>query len=101
MNKTLRAFTLGVVLAVPLGLLVAQSIPESRAGTGQWTCYVADRFPDMNEAAEWKGSKKITDGLNQVASDAPAGELLVLELSVSKAFASGSSGAPSVLCVKK
>jgi hypothetical protein len=70
---------------------------------GGWNCYVTDRFPDMEEAAAWKGSIKMAEGLNQVAGHAPAGTMMVLELPVVKGwgnYGGNSQGAPSVLCVK-
>ena len=103
MSKSLRPFLFGLALAA-LVFAGIQLVPESSAGDGGWTCYVVDRFPDMDDAANWKGSVKITDGLNKVASHVPSGEMLVLELPVTKGptfGGSSSEGAPSVLCVKR
>lgn len=101
--SNLRPFALGLAAAALLFVGI-QLIPESSAGDGGWTCYVTDRFPDMDDAASWKGSIKMAEGLNQVAGHVQSGELLVLELPVTKGptwGGSSSEGAPSVLCVKR
>ena len=98
-----RPFVLGLLVAGCVALAV-QFVPESKAGDGGWTCYVADRFPDMDEAATWKGSVQVAEGLNKVASHVSSGEILVLELPVKKGWGmmggGGDAGAPSVVCVK-
>jgi hypothetical protein len=103
MRRDLRIFVLGLLVA---GLAFAglQLVPESNAGDGGWTCYVTDRFPDMDDAASWKGSLKAAEGLNKVAGHAASGEMLVITLPVQTGPQWGGSnreGAPSVLCVKK
>ena len=100
--KSLRPFVLGLTAAAFVFVGI-QLVPESDAGEG-WTCYVTDRFPDMEDAATWKGSIKMAEGLNKVAGHVSSGEMLVLELPVTKGptwGGSSSEGAPSVLCVKK
>jgi hypothetical protein len=101
---SLRPFLLGLTIATLVGVAI-HFVPETRAEDSGWTCYVADRFPEMDDAATWKGSMKVADGLNQVASHVPAGEILVLELPVVKGWGvmggGGGSGAPSVVCVKR
>ena len=101
--QNLRPFLLGALVAFG-AVFAVQFVPESQAGDSAWTCYVADRFPDMDKAAEWAGSIEVAEGLNQVASHTPAGEILILELPVVKGWGimggGGGSGAPSVVCVK-
>jgi hypothetical protein len=102
--QSLRPFLLGLLIA-GCAALAFQTVPESRAEhQGGWTCYVADRFPDMEDAAKWKGSIKVAEGLNQVAAHVPSGQILVLELPVTKGWGmmggGGGAGAPSVVCVK-
>ncbi len=101
--KSLR--WLCALFAVVACSALAWSVNESRAGDGSWTCYVSDRFPDMEDAANWKGSVQVAAGLNKVASHVPAGAILVLELPVRKSGwgnmgGSYSEGAPSVVCIK-
>ena len=93
------AFGLAVVGVL---CLVALSPAESQAEDGAWTCYVADRLPDAEGAADWGGSKKLAEGLNKIASHVSSGEILVLEVPIKKSpgFGDGSSGSPSVICVK-
>ena len=101
--KNLRPIVLGALVAAAAAFAL-QTVPESHADDGQWVCYVADRFPEMDKAAEWKGSLKVSEGLNQVASHVQKGQILVLELPVKKGWGmmggGGDAGAPSVVCVK-
>jgi hypothetical protein len=100
--QNLRPFLLGALVAFG-AVFAIHLVPESQADAGSWTCYVADRFPDMDKAATWGGSIKAAEGLNKVASHTPAGEILVLELPVQKGpsfMGTGGDGAPSVVCVK-
>jgi len=102
--NSMRSFAVGLLVAGSLALAV-HLVPEGQADDGTWACYVADRFPDMDEAAEWKGSIRVAQGLNKVASHAPTGQILVLELPVTRGWGviggGGGQGAPSVVCVKR
>lgn len=97
------SFLMGVAIAGAAAVGYFAGTSPAEAGGG-WTCYVTDRFPDMDEAASWKGSVKMAEGLNQVAGHVAAGEILVTELPVIKGwggYGGNSQGAPSVVCVKE
>jgi hypothetical protein len=86
------------VLLVLGGLIVgcgAATVAPIRIGsaapTAGWRCYVIDRFPDVQDAADWSGAAKVTQGMNQVAPATPAGTVIT---------AYWSSGTSSVVCVK-
>jgi len=108
MKNLLRSalpFLAGAAIAGAAAVGYFAGTSEVQADASTWDCYVTDRFPDMDDARSWKGSVKVAEGLNMVASHVPAGEILVVELPVVKGNAwggyGGSQGAPSVLCVKK
>ncbi|MCO4773493.1 MAG: hypothetical protein KDA24_25900 [Deltaproteobacteria bacterium] len=104
-NSLLRSalpFLAGFAIAAAAGVGYFAGTSEAEADGG-WNCYVTDRFPDMDKAAEWKGSIKMAEGLDQVAAHVPSGTMMVLELPVVKGwggYGGNSQGAPSVLCVK-
>ena len=104
-NSLLRSampFLAGVAIAGAAAVGYFAGTSEVKADGG-WSCYVTDRFPDMDDARSWKGSVKVAEGLNRVAGHVPAGEMLVVELPVVKGGwggYGGSQGSPSVLCVK-
>lgn len=101
---SIRSFVVGLLVAGSAALAL-QLVPAGHADEGGWTCYVADRFPDMQDAAAWKGSMRVAEGLNQVAAHVPKGEILVLELPVTRGWGviggGGGQGAPSVVCVNR
>jgi|GEM_PF-1781471 len=105
-NSMLRSalpFLAGVAIASAAAVGYFAGTTEAEAGGG-WACYVTDRFPDMDKAAEWKGAVKMTEGLDQVAAHVASGTAMVLELPVVKGWGSyggNSQGAPSVLCIKQ
>jgi hypothetical protein len=95
----LRSIVTGILI-FGLGMAATYIVPQARAGSGAWQCYVVDRMPDMKSAAEWKGAVNYATGLNEVASGAPAGTILNGTYPTSGGmYGSGSSGAP-ILCVK-
>ena len=60
-----------------LGFLVATLISDASAqNAGEWQCLVVDRLPDTKDAAAWRGAVKYTEGLNAIASHAPAGTVI-------------------------
>lgn len=63
-------------------------------GATSWTCYVTDRLPDAASASDWKGAKKLTEGLNAVAPNPEAGEILATGWGNT-----GTTGSVPVLCV--
>lgn len=74
-------------------------VPEARAQSGQWTCYVVDKFPKLDKAREWEGARNYSDALNQVAPHVESGRILVGTYPVG-GFGAGQGGAP-ILCVKQ
>lgn len=99
----IRSALLGAAL-FGAGLLAAGAlpdllVPEANAEEGgAWQCYVVDRFPKMDKAAEWTGAVNYTDALNRLAPHAEKGELLVATYPVG-GMGAGQGGAP-LLCVK-
>ena len=92
-------FVLTIAVTFALGALAQSLVPRANAGDGGWQCYVVDRFPDMKEAAAWKGAVNYTTALNQVAANAAAGTVLNANYPVSSMGGTQVGGAP-VLCVK-
>lgn len=86
---------LAITAATLLGLLLGLSIDASAEPAGAWSCYVADRFPDVDAARTWKGAVKVEEGMNKVASNAPAGTVMTVPLP-----SGNNSGAP-VVCIKQ
>ncbi len=92
-----KATAIGLVLCgVLIGCGAATFGPVARANAqprqGQWSCYVADRFPDPREAADWSGAIALKQGLDQVAPASPPGTIL--------AITPKSGGYADVVCVK-
>jgi hypothetical protein len=91
--------TVGLLLVgIALGCGASAVAPVAKSWAqpqGHWSCYVVDRFPDVQEAADWDGAANITKGLNKVATQVAPGTILAL------APESSSQGSyPSVACVK-
>ena len=73
-------------------------ISEAQAVDGAWACYVVDKFPNLEKAAEWRGAIDYADALSRLAPNAPEGKILVGTYPVG-GLAAGQGGAP-ILCVK-
>jgi hypothetical protein len=67
------------------------SVRPAQAATGTWACAVADRLPDVKKAREWHGAKDVEQGMNQLAPNATAGQ--VVGIVFKPAF-------PHIVCVK-
>jgi hypothetical protein len=93
MKKTARnvALVLGGLIVGCGAATVAPVRLGSAVQNGAWRCFVIDRFPDVQDAADWKGARNMTDGMNQVATNAAAGTVI---------SAYWNSGTSSVVCVK-
>lgn len=74
-------------------LLLLVSVAHAKS---EWTCYVVDRLPNLEVAARWKGARKMTESMNLVAPNAPAGSTVAVGLPT---FFSWTT--TPVVCVKK
>lgn len=84
-------------LLVVFGLLAGYVLAGgnvARAEAGSWQCYVIDRLPDAKAAADWKGSKSLSDGLNAVAPGAASGTVMFMQYPV------GGGAVSPMVCTK-
>ncbi len=58
-------------------LLLLASLAHAKT---EWTCFVVDRLPDVEAAARWRGARKMTESMNLVAPNAPAGSTVAVGL---------------------
>ena len=74
---------------------LSAALPTAHASEtgGAWTCYQTDRFDNLQDASSWGPLPKIAAGLDQVASDAARGTMLVV--------AAKAGAYPSSVCIKK
>jgi hypothetical protein len=98
----LRAFVL-VLAGLVGGYALSSHFPKAEAGAGGWACYVVDRLPDPKAAADWKGAKAVTEGLNTLSSATPSGTVLSVQYPVSGAAGFGGSVQSDVglICIKQ
>ncbi len=82
------------------GGLASRLVPSANAGGG-WQCYVVDRLPDEAKAADWRGAKNVTDGLNKVSPGSPSGTLLTLQYPTAGAAWAGGGGDVGLICAKE
>ena len=68
-----------VVLGLLAGLAVADRMPEARAASSTWACYVVDRLDDLEGARARKGSEKAAQGLNTIAASVPVGTTIAAQ----------------------
>lgn len=95
MREKLPMILFAAALIVAVGFASSNATAEE---SGEWKCYIGDRFPDMEDAAEWHGSRKMAEGLNQTATHAPRGEIVLVPYH-SKLGMSPAMGTPLV-CIK-
>ncbi len=94
-----------IALSLLAGVGVARSLPGALVSTAHaqeataWQCYVVDRLEDPKKAADWKGAKVVTEGLNAIAPSTPAGTILSVQYPTTASFASN-QGDVSMLCLK-
>ncbi len=95
MRDTLPLILSTAALLVAIGFV---TLPATANETGEWACYIGDKFPDVKAAAEWRGATKVTEGLNQTASHAARGTVITVPYPVKAGM--GSQVAAPLVCVK-
>lgn len=87
-----------LLLGIALGCGVSAVAPVAKSWAvpqSYWGCYVVDRFPDVQAAADWPEAREITTGLNKVAAHVATGTILALHPKESHHGAY-----PSLTCIK-
>lgn len=91
-HKSVALVLVGMVIGC--GAAVVTPMVHSHAqAKGKWGCYVADRLPDVSDAADWDGASNIRKGMEQIAPNAPAGTMIAVT-------PKSGGGYASVICVK-
>jgi hypothetical protein len=94
MNTSVKNVVLvlgGLIIGCGVATIAPAHYSAAQAPAGGWRCYVVDRFPDVREAGDWHGARKMSEGMNQVAPQSPPGTVIT---------ALWSAGSSSIACVK-
>lgn len=95
--KKLPLILAAAALALALFATVRPSTATAAGGT--WACYIADKFPEVKAAREWRGAQRTEEGLNQVAANVISGTVITVTYPI-KAGMGSQVGAP-LICVKE
>ena len=98
MSSRLSWLAVGAVLGT-LASISTSFIATAQADDSSWQCYVVDRFPDTQAAADWRGAKNYTTALNTIAPNAATGTILNGDYPASN-WGNQTGNAP-ILCVKQ
>jgi len=90
------SFSIVFIVGCAVGTMQGSQVASAQAPAGSWVCYAADRLDNSQDAANWRGAKKITSGLNEVAPNVPAGTII----STDHRTAGGNTAPASIICIK-
>lgn len=96
----MKARQVMVVIAASIaGAAAPHAIGAAMAETPTgWSCYIADRFPDVAAAREWRGAKETEQGLNAVAAHVPSGTVITVDYPIKAGV--GTQVAAPLICVR-
>jgi hypothetical protein len=95
MNQKLPVILSSLALLLTVGLLAT---PATADESGEWACYIGDKFPDVKEAGEWRGAQKFAEGLNATAAHVDRGTIMTVSYPVKMGM--GSQVSAPLVCVK-